>query len=406
MAKRKYYKAAKAAKKHPALVFAIVAVIIIIFICALLLWRFKPGLIKELLGISDDDKGGRYAIRTGTAKEIAQAEFSIHFLDVGNKYTGDCILIDCGDTEALIDAGSRKNSGPTLVNYINGYCADGKLEYVIATHSDQDHISAFLGESGKNNGIFSNYEIGTFIMFDKSGKEATDKNLYGEFLRAVEELRDKDTSVFTASQCYEEKNGAFRQYFLNDAQTLSINILYNYYYYNVDKNNENNHSVVTLLTYEGQTEVSHYLFTGDLEKEGEEKLAEYYQNPANSKSKYDVLPEVELFKAGHHGSYTASGDALLKIIKPKYVAVCCCAGSDEYTKNPDRFFPAQEFIDRISKYTDNIYCTNIIDGDGYSQMNGNIVFYFDGGLKLYCSGNSVILKETEWFKQNRVWNGV
>ena len=44
-------------------------------------------------------------------------------------------------------------------------------------------------------------------------------------------------------------------------------------------------------------------------------------------------------------------------------------------------------------------------------MNGNIVFYYiksgegDGELKLYCSNNSVILKDTEWFKQNRVWRG-
>lgn len=396
----------KAAKKRSAFLSAIIAAVVIIFACVLVLWYFKPELIERVLGISVKEKGGSPDIQSGAAEEIAGAEFSVHFLDVGNKYTGDCILIDCGDVEVLIDAGSRKNSAPALVSYINGYCTDGKLEYVIATHSDQDHISAFLGESGKSNGIFSKYEIGTFIMFDKSGKEPTDKNLYGEFLRAAENLRGKGTSVFTASQCYDQKEGASRQYFLNEAQTLSINILYNYYYYNVDKNNENNHSVVTLLTYEGQTEVSHYLFTGDLEEKGEEKLVEYYNDPQNSKSKYDVLPEVELFKAGHHGSYTASGDALLKIIKPKYVAVCCCAGSDEYTKNPDRFFPAQEFVDRISKYTDKIYCTAVTDGDGYKQMNGNIVFYYSGSLKLHCSASSVILKETEWFKANRRWNGV
>lgn len=40
-------------------------------------------------------------------------------------------------------------------------------------------------------------------------------------------------------------------------------------------------------------------------------------------------------------------------------------------------------------------------------MNGNIVFYVDdrGKLLLYCSNNTTILKDTEWFKENRTWNG-
>lgn len=408
MSKTKSGKSARAAKRRAVFAGIAVAIIIIFLVCAFLLWHFRPDIVDKFLSSfnSYNDNQSPEAPAEGVQNEIAQAEFSIHFLDVGNKYTGDCILIDCGDTEALIDAGSRKNSGPTLVDYINGYCGDGKLEYVIATHSDQDHISAFLGESNKQNGIFGNFEIGTFIMFDKSGKEPTPSNLYGQFLTAVENLPES-TRVFTAGQCYDERDGALRRYFLNESKTLSLNILYNYYYYNVDKNNENNHSVVTLLAYESQTEISYYLFTGDLEAEGEQKMVEYYKDELNSKSRYDILPQVELFKAGHHGSYTASTEALLEIIKPKYVAVSCCAGSDEYAKDSNHYFPAQEFIDRISGYTDKIYCTDIVneDGSGYSQMNGNIVFYYSGGLKLYCSNNNTILKETEWFKNNRKWNG-
>ncbi len=400
MAKRKYN---RAFKFPAAAVAGIVAAVVIVVAGLIILWRFRPDIFEKLF---KNPQNNSPDITQGTTDEISGAEFSVHFLDVGNKFTGDCILIDCGETEVLIDAGSRKNSADTLGAYIDGYCADGKLEYVIATHSDQDHISAFLGESGKGNGIFYKYEIGTFIMFDKSGKDPASSKLYGDFLNAAEELRGKGSSVFTASQCYEEKDGAFRQYFLNDARTLSLNILYNYYYYNVDKSNENNHSVVTLLTYERQTEVSHYLFTGDLEEKGEKKLAEYYKDPKNSKSKYDVLPEAELFKAGHHGSYTASGEELLEAVKPKYVVVSCCAGSDEYASDPLHYFPAQEFVDRVSAYTDKIYCTNLADGSGYKQMNGNIVFYFDGELKLYCSNNYTLLKDTEWFKANRTWNGV
>ena len=46
-------------------------------------------------------------------------------------------------------------------------------------------------------------------------------------------------------------------------------------------------------------------------------------------------------------------------------------------------------------------------------MNGDIVFYYGKGedetektLKLWCSNHATILKDTEWFRENRTWNGV
>ncbi|MBR2070860.1 MAG: hypothetical protein IJ981_05465, partial [Clostridia bacterium] len=62
-------------------------------------------------------------------------ELQIHFLELGNKYTGDCTLIKVGDTEVLIDAGSRKNSAVAIKEYVDKFCTDGVLEYVIATHA-------------------------------------------------------------------------------------------------------------------------------------------------------------------------------------------------------------------------------------------------------------------------------
>ena len=96
------------------------------------------------------------------------------------------------------------------------------------------------------------------------------------------------------------------------------------------------------------------------------------------------------------------------------MAVCCCCGTTEYTSNPANTFPAQAFIDRVSQYTANIYCTTLIldysakePENQYTSMNGNIVFYTKNGkLYLYCSNNTTVLKDTEWFKENRVWNGV
>ena len=332
----------------------------------------------------------------GDETEISGAELSIHFLELGNKYTGDCTLIKCGNTEVLIDAGSRQNSAATIKNYVDKYCTDGVLEYVIATHAHQDHIAGFVGSgSGSNkSGILYRYEIGTLVQFSLTN---TTSQIYKNYCSAVEYAQSKGTVVYTAKQCWYETDGAKKQYFLDENKNISLNILYNYYYEN-KTSDENDYSVCTLLTQQTEGATLNYLFTGDLEESGESYLVE-----RNS------LPEVELFKGGHHGSYTASTDKLLKVIKPKNVAVCCCCGTTEYTSNKNNTFPAQAFIDRISKYTENIYCTTLMidyKAGEYTSMNGNIVFYYDKRLKLYCSNNTTILKETDWFKANREWSGV
>lgn len=340
----------------------------------------------------------------GEAQDIISSDLSIHFIKFENDKAGDCTLIKCGDTEVLIDAGSTQSSATTIKNYLENYCTDGVLEYVIATHADQDHIAGLVGTSsgGVYNGILYSYEIGTIIKFDLSNKDvetaAGNRTLYGKFLDAVESCELSGTAVYNASECCAGSGGAAATYYLDDEQTVSINILNNYYYTHTSSD-ENNYSVCMLLKQElSSGEFNNYLFTGDLEEEGEEYLVQLNQ-----------LPEVELFKAGHHGSPTSSNDCLLSVIKPKYVTVCCCAGTDEYTSNKNNQFPSQAFIDRVSKYTDNVYVTNMVSNNaqGYEPMNGDIVFYVqEEQIKLWCSNNTTKLKDTEWFKANRTGWGV
>ena len=66
-----------------------------------------------------------------TIKPIVSSDFQVHFLELGNYNAGDCTYIKAGDIIILIDAGSRESSVPVIKNYINQYCTDGILEYVI-----------------------------------------------------------------------------------------------------------------------------------------------------------------------------------------------------------------------------------------------------------------------------------
>lgn len=138
----------------------------------------------------------------------------------------------------------------------------------------------------------------------------------------------------------------------------------------------------------------HFLFTGDLEEKGEKKLVEM-----------NDLPEVVLYKAGHHGSKTSSSEELLSVIKPEIVCVCCCAGSPEYTDNPANMFPTQAFCDRVSVYTDRVYVTTVCidyDNELFDSMNGDItVRSGENGVTVTGSANDTPLKDTEWFKNNR-----
>ncbi|MBO5525328.1 MAG: MBL fold metallo-hydrolase [Clostridia bacterium] len=312
-------------------------------------------------------------------------ELSIHFLELGCWYTGDSTYIKIGDTDVLIDAGAKRVSATTVGDYIEQYCTDGKLEYVIATHAHEDHIAGFVGDS-THQGIFDRFEIGTIIEFAQT--ESTSK-IYQDYVKERDEAVARGAQLYTALQCYDKKDGAQRIYQL--AEGVELEILYQKYY-EEDASTENNYSVCCMIN-QGN---NHYLFTGDLESDGEKSLVET-----------NNLPHCVLYKAGHHGSKTSSTDKLLSEITPEVVCVCCCAGSDEYTTNDQNTFPTQTFCTNVSAYTDKVYVTSLsVDNENkvYAPMNGNIVFKSKGSTySVVCSNNDTLLKDTEWFKQHRVW---
>ncbi len=385
MASKKQKKAVKKAgetlAKRPRLWIALLVIVLLIAIGVGLYWYFfiykkAPADGPSLDGPSQDSPS-----QGGTLGEL-----SIHFLELGNGNAGDCTLIKTGDTEVLIDAGSKRNSAATLVPKIKEYCTDGVLDYVIVTHAHEDHIAAFVGNNGSD-GVFANFKCGTIIDF-------TRKNTTSKISSDYINYRDKEVSEdgathYNALQCWNETDGAKKEYAI--AEGIKFEILYQKFY-EQKSSDENNYSVCVLFTQGSE----HYLFTGDLEKEGEASLVES-----------NDLPHCKLFKAGHHGSKTSSNEELLSVIQPEYVCVCCCAGSTEYTTVNDNTFPTQEAIDRIAKYTKNIYVTTLsLDKSttNFTSMNGDITVRSDGtDFTVTGSNNSTILKDTEWFKANRTW---
>ena len=394
-------KAVKVARKHKGIVIAIVIILVVIIAVGALLY-FKVDSVQSSVNSLINSFMGDSTPQTPQTVQVANygdKALSFHFLELGNNYTGDSTYIKAGDVDILIDAGSRQDSADAIAGYVDNYCTDGKLEYVIATHAHQDHIAGFVSTKGRQ-GIFERYECETIIDFAQTNATSA---VYNNYVSARNAEVAAGAKHYTALECTQEENGAQKTYTL--AENMTMTVLYQGYY-ETKSSDENNYSVCVLFTHGDKN----YLLTGDLEKEGEESLVES-----------NDLPEVELFKAGHHGSYTATTDALLSVIKPKIVCVCCCAGSVEYTQNTQNTFPSQAFINRVAPYTTKVYVTTVgtveyseekgkyVD-TGFTSMNGVItVLSSSGKVTVTCTNNNTVLKDTAWFKANRTcpvsWGG-
>ncbi len=353
---------------------------------------------SEAAGDSASLEAGRFKTYINGGKvALKDDDFSIHLMMLGSNKNGDSIYIKAGKTDILIDAGCERGSPNTTSAYIDRYCKDGSLEYVIVTHADADHIYGFVGNKSCPN-IFERYECKTIIQFAKTNKSTAAYKSYCEN-RDLEVSTTKGSVWYTALQCYNQTDGAKRLYDLTGDGKITMEILYQTYY-ETDTSNENDFSVCLLFTCTDKNgEKTYYYFLGDLEKNGEASLVESNPN----------LPHATFYKGGHHGSYTAASEALLSLIQPEVVCISCSVGSTEYTKNIDAVFPALDFIKRISPYTENVYCTQYGASGGYDEstgkarggyepMNGNIVFICaaSGEMSMVFSSSDTKLKDSEW----------
>lgn len=344
----------------------------------------------------------------------------VHFFNMEN---GDCTFIKYGDIEILVDFGENSGKVSTVKKKLRDEITDGILEYVFVTHGDSDHIrnsievlSLFDRESAdcekKEDNVY--YRIDTLIDFDTDTVDQMyTSNIYKNYIKKrCNMIKSKSINNYVSVDKYDNWNNEY----LNDKDNIdqyktvyieknfSISVIYNKFYFE-KPNNPNNGSVCLLLEYYD----SKVLLTGDLEKEGERELLNN-----------DLLKNVTLFKAGHHGSNTSNSEEFIDHIKPQYVMISCCAG---YSKEN---FPNQESLDNFLKYTDYIYISSYYSESAKQKADyhGNVTFEIDdkrnvevtcdnkdssetNGLNLYSideNSNKKLnpITETTWFKENRI----
>ena len=204
----------------------------------------------------------------------------ITYIDVGQ---GDSIFIKFPNDKSniLIDTGGKvtygnlKNNysvGKNIVDYLKSM-GIRKLDYLIITHGDFDHMgdSLYLIDKFKVENVIFN--CGEFNVLEK------------ELIKVLDEKKIKYYS------CIKELNiDNNKLYFL---QTKKYD-------------NENDNSNVIYTEFNGYK----FMFMGDAGVEKEKDILDKYN-----------LANIDVLKVGHHGSKTSSSKEYIDEIKPKYAII-------------------------------------------------------------------------------------
>lgn len=203
-------------------------------------------------------------------------ELTVHFLDVGQ---GDCILITCGSNAMLIDAGDN-SMGTTVEMYLKKQNIE-KLDYVIGTHPDADHI-------GGLDVVIYNFDCGIIILPDFEKDTATYRDV-------IDTINHKNYKI--------TRPRVSETYSLGQAEFTIISPVSDDY-----GDEANNYSVGIRLVY-GDTS---FLLAGDAEEEAERDMLN-----SGEELKADV------YKASHHGSRTSNTEEFLAAVNPEYAVISC-----------------------------------------------------------------------------------
>lgn len=240
---------------------------------------------------------------------IKNDSLEIAFLDVGQ---GDAILISNGSHQLLIDGG---RNGKILLEKIGTYIPfwDRKIELIVATHPDQDHISGLID-------VMRLYEV-------KSVLETNAQNDSQTYQKWEESVKQEN------SERIEAKNGVK----ISFPNGVIVEVLYPFESLpNEISNDGNAKSVVLKLSYGENT----FLFTGDLPTEQEKELIAKYQDL-----------HVQVLKISHHGSKYATSNEFLSAIKPQDAII-------SVGKNNTYGHPNQEVVNRLFEHKISIFRTD------------------------------------------------
>jgi len=225
---------------------------------------------------------GFYIIKNSKNKSD-NTNFKIYFFNAGK---ADCILISNNDKHIMIDTG-EESLGTEILKYLKNNNIT-KLDYLIITHFDKDHV-------GSASQIINSIEIDN-VLQSNCPKES---EYYTNYINS---LANKNITVQTIS--------GDNQIILGD-----LDIVVNGPTQIYENNESNNSSLIVSIKYNNTS----YLFMGDSQNN---RIKDYL---SEHNEEYDFI------KIPYHGNYQKRLDDLLETVKPKYAVITCSNSEPDIT---------------------------------------------------------------------------
>ena len=213
---------------------------------------------------------------------------TVHYIDVGQ---ADCILLETDGQFMLIDGGNRDDS-QLVVSYLEQQGVQ-ELEAVVCTHAHEDHVGGLPS-------VLAVYPTKTVYAPTKTySSNIFDKFVYYTDQQGLTITIPAPGDSFQLGQAKVTVMGPVKSY----AET-------------------NDTSIVLMVDFLE----TRFLFTGDMEKEAENDMLDYWGETYNWNC--DVL------KSGHHGSSTSSSYRLIYETDPESIVIS--VGKDNSYGHPHR----------------------------------------------------------------------
>ena len=256
--------------------------------------------------------------------QVSNHNLQFHFIDVGQ---GDSSLIITPKSKTiLIDAGDEAHA-KKVVSYIREQGIE-KLDLVIATHPDADHI-------GGMDKVIKNFDIDVFAMPDVSAKT----NQYKQIQRELKTKKMKATRLYQGDEVQIDDD-------------IDFEILSPVKGKKYDDTNE--YSIVAKIVYKDTS----FILMGDATMENEVDIIN------------NVLDiDIDVLKLGHHGSSTSSSDYFITKTSPK-IAIISCGKNNKYGH------PHQEVMRVLKKHGVTPYRTDEM-GDIVITSDGKEIKYIN-----------------------------
>jgi len=243
---------------------------------------------------------------------------TVSFINVSQ---GDAIFLENMGQTMLIDCGNNGKGGIILDYFKKNNIS--KLDYLIITHTDADHI-------GGCDEILR--EINAKIIFMDG--QSKDTQSYED---VVEEAKKQNIQIFIPDKCFSSNLGKSKFQIIHG---------------NVGSEYANQNSLVLTLRYGN----SSFLFTGDCDGDCEKSML-------NQKINIDFL------KIAHHGSPYGTSKEFLKKTSP-FIAFIS-VGKNSYGH------PSEEVLNRLQDNQINLYRTDF-DGTIILKTDGKIYWVLSG----------------------------